>query len=120
MPLVCPRAPIRPSDYPNSSLAIWSIVLLVILVWEQMPVAVHRDLQRSMAGECLHRLRREAGFDPTRNCEVPKRVPVEAARAVRSRRVLLGGLPQLVKKRDELALHQVVMTDMVALVRSEK
>ena len=38
--------------------------LLVILAWEQMPVPVHGDLQRSMASECLHRLRREPGLNP--------------------------------------------------------
>lgn len=39
--------------------------LLVILAWKQVPIAIHRDLKRRMAGECLHRLRREPRLDPT-------------------------------------------------------
>jgi hypothetical protein len=39
--------------------------LRVILVWKQMPTAIHRDLERSVSGERLHRLGREARINPT-------------------------------------------------------
>jgi hypothetical protein len=91
--------------------------LLVVLVREQMPVPVHRDLQRSMASECLNRLRRAPGFDPTRYGEVPKRMPIETpgwrGRACRVRSV---DNFKVVKKRAKTAFHQIVMTDVVSLL----
>jgi hypothetical protein len=91
--------------------------LLVILAREQMPVPVHSDLQRSMAGECLNGLRREPGFYPTGHGEVPKRVPIETTgRYRKARGVCVMRSFKVIKKSTEAALHQVVMTCVVALV----
>jgi len=48
--------------------------VLVAFTWKQMPVAIHRDLQRRVACESLHGLRRHSCFDPSRNCA---RLPAE-------------------------------------------
>src|SRR5713101_5418831 len=82
-----------------------------------MSVPVHSDLQRRMASECLHRLWRKAGFYPTRHSKVPKRVPIKTTgRCGKAHRVFFMGSFKLVKKRIETALHEVVMTCVVALV----
>ena len=44
---------------------------------EHVPVAIHGDLEGGMAGEGLHRLRREPGLDPAGHGEVPQAMPVE-------------------------------------------
>src|SRR4051812_25596083 len=81
-----------------------------------MPVPIHGDLQRSMASECLYRLRREPGFYPSRHGKVAKRVPIKTTGWGIARRVPPMGNFKIIKKRAETAFHQVVMTDVVALV----
>ena len=75
----------------------------MILAREQVAVAVHRDLQRGMASESLHRLRRHAGFNPSGYGEVSEPVPVETFRF------------EPIEQRQELPLDQIVMPNVPAL-----
>jgi hypothetical protein len=55
----------------------------MIVTRKEVPIAVHRDLQRRMARESLHCLRGKALFDPTGNREVAKAMPIEPSRSLR-------------------------------------
>jgi hypothetical protein len=39
----------------------------MIVAWEEMAVAIHRDLQRRMTGKRLHRLGREGNVEKPRS-----------------------------------------------------
>src|SRR5258708_611224 len=81
-----------------------------------MSIPIHSDLQRRVTSECLHRLWRKAGFYPGRHSEAPKRVPIKATgRCRKAHRAVLMSSFKLVTKSIETALHQVVITYVVAL-----
>ena len=71
--------------------------LAMVLAWEQVPVAIHRDRKRCVASKRLHRLRREALLDPTRDSKMPQAVPAHPADA------------ELAQQGQELPLDQIVM-----------
>src|ERR1700681_858513 len=87
----------------------------MVVARKEVPVSVHRDLQRRMARESLHCLRGKPLFDPAGNREMAKAMPIEPSR---SRRIALWLLPvlslQRVEQRQEPPLDQVVVADVTA------
>lgn len=54
--------------------------LAMIVGFEEMTIAVHRHLQRAVAGECLNCLGLQSRVDPAGNGKMAKCMPVEAWR----------------------------------------
>jgi hypothetical protein len=77
--------------------------LPMIVAWEQMAVAIHRDLQRRVTGERLHRLGRKPRLDPSRHSKMSEAVPVETLH------------PHLIEQRQEPTLDQIIVPNVPGL-----
>jgi hypothetical protein len=80
---------------------------LVVVAREEMPVPIHRHLQRRMSRERLHGLRRKPRLDPRRDRKVAQPVPAKPLRCAR------------LEEGRKSTLHKIIMSDVAAAPISE-